>query len=983
MTTQHEHEQNVIKMGNALLSYKGAKGIGFLSPHKWSQSLLDRMMSHEDFRVASLRFTDVAPSLRNDADFMEHLTAYYSQIGGLDKILGGGVPVGRLLGKVIAPIVRKNIRGMASTFIAGETLKDGIKTFKDLHASGLACSIDLLGEAVISKKEAEAFTAAYHDALEKISAAAKNWPAATYPEVDRIGPIARANVSVKLTALYEHVSVAAHSHSVAILTERLSSLMAKAQECGAYIHIDTEQWEFVPITLEVFENVLMDERFRTYPHVGIVCQAYLRESGHFLDALIKLAERRGTPFAIRLVKGAYWDYEQAHAEQQGWPCPVFDQKEQTDINYEKLLRVLIAAFPKVRPLVGSHNARSIAVAISLQEAFGLNKADIEFQVLNGMAPNFRDCLRDMGYRVRQYCPVGEFIPGMSYLVRRLLENTANQSFVAQKAKGDLDPKALLKAPIAPQTSAKKEVPTFSNQPLRDFSQETHRLEAKAALDTLKPKLPITVAPVIGGKQVAAKATYTHTCPFQHSQATTNVCYGTVKQADDAIIAAQKALQSWGRLGFEQRADILEKAADLMQQRWPELFAMQVFEAGKDWHSADADIAEATDFLRFYAQQARTLEQAFQPQNLWGEKNTLFYEPKGVAAVIAPWNFPLAISTGMVAANLVAGNPVVYKPAEQTSAIGLQMFEILRDAGVPAEALHYLPSDGAVVGAHLVSHPDVALITFTGSKAVGLKILEQAGKVEKGQNFVKKCIIEMGGKNATIVDADADLDEAVPSVVKAAFGFQGQKCSATSRVIVVGSAYETFTQRLAEMVQDLRVGAAYDPMHDANAVIDKEACAKINKYLKIGEKEGKLLAQAPASQELLASGCFVPPTVFVDVKENSPIAEDEIFGPVLTVHKAQTIQEAVQMALRSDYRLTGAVFSRNPATIDYVQKAFKVGNLYINRGSTGAMVSRQPFGGGALSGTGTKAGGRDYLLQFVEPRIVTENTMRRGFAPKDQ
>ena len=982
MTTMHTNESKVTKIGSELLNYKGEKGIGFLSPHKWSQSLLDRMMSHEDFRVASLRFTDVAPTLRNDGDFMEHLTAYYSQIGGLDKFLGGGVPGGKLLGKVIAPIVRKNIKGMAHSFIAGETIEDGIDSFKKLHNDGLACSIDLLGEAVISKQEAEDFTAAYHEAIEKIATAVKQWPAAQYPEADRIGEVARANVSVKLTALYEHVDPAAHDHSVKVLVERLSGLMAKAKEHGAYIHVDTEQWEYVPITLEVFSKVLLSPEFRDYPHVGIVCQAYLRESEQFLDSLLALAKKRGTPFSIRLVKGAYWDYEQAHAEQEGWPCPVFDQKEQTDINYEKLLRKLIDAYPTVRPLVGSHNARSLAVAISLQEEFGLEKADIEFQVLNGMAPNFRDCLRDMGYRVRQYCPVGEFIPGMSYLVRRLLENTANQSFVAQKAKGEIDAATLLKAPKVPEVVNSKVAPYFINQPLRDFSEDKNRKAAQKALEDMQPKLPMTVMPAVNGKTLKAKEGYAHPCPWQNSQITTKVGYATRKDADEAVKVAQSALQNWAAIGFDGRADMLDRAADLVQEKWSELFAMQVFEAGKDWVSADADIAEATDFLRYYAKEARKLEKNHQPVGLWGEKNTLHYEPKGVATVIAPWNFPFAISMGMTAANLVAGNPVVYKPAEQTSAIGQQMYDILIEAGVPKDVLHFMPGDGAEVGARLVAHPDVAMITFTGSKEVGLKIIEQAGKLEKGQNHLKKCVIEMGGKNATIVDSDADLDEAIPGVVHAAFGFQGQKCSATSRVIVVGTAYDTFVKRLAEMVEGLRMGGAHDPIYDTNAVIDAEACEKVQRYIKLGQRDGKMLAQAPASPELLKSGCFAQPTVFTDLKDSSPVAQDEIFGPVLTVHKAKTIVEAVEMALDSDYRLTGAVYSRNPATIDYVQKAFKVGNLYINRGSTGAMVGRQPFGGGALSGTGTKAGGRDYLLHFVEPRIVTENTMRRGFAPKE-
>ena len=973
-------EPRIKALGHALLSHnKSRQGLGFLSPHKWSQILLDKMMANEDFRVASLRFTDVAPSLRTDKEFMDHLTAYFSHVGGLESFIGDKVPASGLLGKIIAPIVRKNIKTMATTFIAGETVAEGVKSFEKLHKEGIACSIDLLGEAVISKGEAEAFTQAYHDAIEKIAKAASGWGDARYPETDRVGPIARANVSIKLSALYEHVSPTAHDHSVEVLTQRFAAILATAKRHNAYVHVDVEQYTLLPLTMAVFRNVLLDGQFRDYPHVGIVCQAYLKDSEDTLNTLLDLAQERGTPFSIRLVKGAYWDFEQAYAEQSGWPCPVFDDKEETDIQYEKLVTQLIGAYPTVRPCIGSHNARTVAFAIATAENAGLNKADIEFQVLNGMAENFRDALRDMGYRVRQYCPVGEFIPGMSYLVRRLLENTANQSFIAMKAKGNISAEQLLAAPKAPAVEKLKTSLPFHNRALVDFSQADKRTMAESALADWQVKLPFNVFPVVDGAVVKSNKGHNHPCPWQTKTTASQVYYAGVKDADKAVDAAQKALPSWRGMGFDARATILEKAADLMEDRWDLLFAQQVFEAGKDWLHADADIAEAIDFLRYYAWQARTLEERFQPFSMWGEANQTRYMPKGVAAVIAPWNFPLAIATGMTSAALVAGNTVVFKPAEQTSAIGQAMYQALRDAGVPKDVLHFLPGDGAEVGAHLVSHPDVAMIAFTGSKEVGLHIMEASGKLAKGQRHAKKCVIEMGGKNAVIVDSDADLDEAVPAVVKSAFGFQGQKCSAASRVIVVGSAYEPFIKRVKEMVDGLRVGAANNPAFDVNAVIDADAMAKIKSYIDIGKKDGKLLAQATAP----ADGHFAPPTVFTDLKPGSRLTTEEVFGPVLAIYKAKDLGEALAMAQDSDYALTGGFFSRSPKNIEYVRENFLVGNLYINRGITGALVGRQPFGGGKLSGTGTKAGGPDYLLNFVEPRVVTENTMRRGYAPKPE
>ena len=972
-------DARIIDYGKTLLAHESKSGMSFLSPHKWSQSLLDKMMENESFRVASLRFTDVAPTLRNDSDFMDHMSAYFANVGGLDKILAGGIPGSKLLGKVIAPVMRKNIKGMAENFIAGETIEDGLKTFQKLHKDNLACSIDLLGEAVISKKEAEDFVKAYHHAIKVMGDSAKTWPAPTYPEADAYGPILRANVSVKLSALYEHLDIAAHDRSVDALSERFAALLDTAMTHGCYIHIDTEHFQLVPLTLDVFKRVLMDDKYKNWPHVGIVVQAYLRDSESLLDDLTAFAAKRGTPFSIRLVKGAYWDFEQAHAEQKNWPCPVFDHKEETDINYEKLTKKLIHSFPTVRPCIGSHNARSIAVALAAIDEAGLSKGDVEFQALFGMADNFRDGVKAMGYRVRQYCPVGEFIPGMSYLVRRLLENTANQSFLRMRARNEAPADLLLAEPIAPAQAAETTQKPFVNRAEYDFSQDDLRQKAQTALDHWHPRMPMDVRPVVDGTTLNPNKPFVKSCPWDTQTPASQVYFATAKDADKAVEVAYQNRDSWRELGFNARADILDRAADLMEDKWDELFALQVIEAGKDWLHADADIAEAIDFLRYYAWQARTLEDRMQPLSVWGERNTTVYEPRGVAAVIAPWNFPLAISTGMTAAALVAGNPVVYKPAEQTSANGQSMYNIFRQAGVPEGVLHFLPGDGAEVGATLVEHPKVAMIAFTGSREVGLNILEAAGTVRKGQSDVKKCVIEMGGKNAIIIDSDADLDEAVPGVVHSAFGFQGQKCSACSRAIVVGSAYEPFLGRIKEMVDGLRVGPSNNPMYDVGAVIDEDAQAKINSYIAIGKKDGHLLAQAPAPKE---QGHFVPPAVFTDLKEGSKLTTEEVFGPILAVYKANTVDEAVTMAMDSDYALTGGLYSRNPDTITKVQKTFRVGNLYINRGSTGALVGRQPFGGAKMSGTGTKAGGPDYLLHFVEPRVVTENTMRRGYAPKE-
>jgi RHH-type proline utilization regulon transcriptional repressor/proline dehydrogenase/delta 1-pyrroline-5-carboxylate dehydrogenase len=360
----------------------------------------------------------------------------------------------------------------------------------------------------------------------------------------------------------------------------------------------------------------------------------------------------------------------------------------------------------------------------------------------------------------------------------------------------------------------------------------------------------------------------------------------------------------------------------------------------------------------------------------GEVNEYFYQPKGVAAVIAPWNFPLAISCGMAAAAIVTGNCVIYKPSNQTPVVGYTLLEILREAGLPPGVFNYTPGSGAVMGDYLIDHPDVALIAFTGSMEVGLRIIERAARTPEGQRSVKKVIAEMGGKNAVIVDDDADLDEAVPHIIDSAFAYQGQKCSACSRVIVLDTVYDRFIERLLAAARSVRIGPAEDPANFMGPVIDESACKSITEYIEIARKEGTLLYSSDVPDE----GYYVPITIVEGITPEHRIAQEEVFGPVLAVMRARDFDQAIEWANSTRFALTGGLFSRSPRHVERCRREFRVGNLYVNRGCTGALVERQPFGGFKMSGIGSKAGGPDYLLQFMDPRTVTENTMRRGFVP---
>ncbi|HWK28760.1 MAG TPA: aldehyde dehydrogenase family protein [Solirubrobacter sp.] len=509
--------------------------------------------------------------------------------------------------------------------------------------------------------------------------------------------------------------------------------------------------------------------------------------------------------------------------------------------------------------------------------------------------------------------------------------------------------------------------TFANEPLLELRREAVRNQALDALQALDAKLPLDV-PMLIGEDVVTGRRLASVDPSAPARVVAYAHEATEQHAHQAIASAERGHRAWSRKPAADRAAALQRAADILRTRRLELAALAVREAGKPWAEADADVCEAIDFLVYYAQGAQQLDAGRSLLQLPGERNAMRYVGRGVTAVIAPWNFPLAIAAGMVSAALAAGNAVVLKPAEQTPACAKAVIDALHAGGVPLDALHLLPG-GDEAGKALVADPRVHTIAFTGSCAVGLQILERAAKVVPGQHHLKRVIAEMGGKNCVIVDSDADLDDVVPGLLKSAFAFAGQKCSAASRALVHAAVADELAERLAGAVGTLRVGPAAEFATDVPPVIDVAAQQRIERYI---------ASATPLAQgERRDDGFYVPPTIFAGLPADSPVVTEEIFGPVLSLETVASIEEACEAVDRSPFALTGGLFSRSPRTIEYVSEHTPVGNLYVNREITGAMVGRQPFGGGKLSGTGPKAGGPDYLLQFVEARAVTENTVRHG------
>lgn len=979
-----QREQDIMTVGSEMLNIAKNHKSGLLSAKFYQDKLMDWSMKDHNFKVQLFRFVDAFPSLTTPDMVHDHLVDYLTQPGvKAPPFMDLGLKAGGVAKGMMTKTISSQINNMAKNFIAGTDASDALPMLGKLWKDGIAFSVDLLGEACVSNAEADAYQAKYLDLVNNLVDEASSWKHNERLESDHLGIVPRVNVSIKVTSLCANFNPIAPDAAIVDFMSRATPVLEAAKRNGVLINFDMEQFELKDLTLDTFMHACDTIDFEA----GIAMQAYLKSGVDDAKRIAQWAIETGRVVTVRLVKGAYWDFETIHAEQEGWPCPVWNEKWQTDQCFEQMVKIFLDACPTkpgeggIKLALGSHNVRSIAAALAGLDKRNLPRKAMELQMLHGMADQLKYAAEEMGLRVREYVPVGEMIPGMAYLVRRLLENTSNESWLKSGFLDNADTASLLADPatkflgalpvdlyeiaadrhqLSPAHPQVGDARPFYTEPLRDFSQRDQR-------DMFARTMQVTTVPHVEN---------------DHS----------VEQGLAMIESAYNAFPAWRDFDPLQRSAMLSRVAEIMIERRDELSAIVCKEARKTWHEADADVCEAIDFCTYYA---RTAPELFTPKRLGrfiGELDELWYQPKGVAVVISPWNFPLAISCGMTVAALVTGNTVVLKPAEQTPGIAKVLYDIisiaLYEIGAPADAIQFCPAPGETTGAALVRDPRISVIAFTGSKAVGLDIIKAAGNTTEDQINVKRVISEMGGKNAIIVDASADLDEAVLGVRYSAFGFQGQKCSACSRCIVVdpqgpdGPRMKLFLERLGESTKTLVLGAPDDPNSDVSPVIDHEAASTIKRFIESAKAEG-LHELVGTKDYSIPTGIedLIAPHIFTGVTETNTIYTQEIFGPVLAVIHATDFDQAIRLANGHAYKLTGGVFTRKPAHISQSKNEFRVGNLYINRGCTGALVGRQPFGGFGMSGVGSKAGGPDYLHQFVDPRASCENTMRRGFAPE--
>ncbi len=1001
----------------------------------WQERMLQLCMEDEWFKVQAFRFIDVLPMMHDDETLARHLKEYFV----LPQHAGNGHRAGHyhavhtpaperaalreldaapltqgmvhlvshlmnfrrcdsLPARFFSQAARYSAALMAGSFIAGSNIEEAERAIRRLRNKQMAFTIDVLGEAAVSAIEAEAYHQTYMDLVAALPGHAKDWSAVPLCDGADGEPVPRVNVSVKLTSLFPGFDPIAPEAAKARAKELLRPILRKGMEGGAHIHIDMEHYAIKDLTLDLCEELFLESEFRDYPHFGIVLQAYLKDGDRDAERTIAYAKRRGTPLWVRLVKGAYWDSETVWAAQRHWPVPVWEQKWQSDACYERMTRALLSNYEHTRGAFASHNVRSLAHAMAVRRLLEVPGWAFEFQMLYGMGDPIKHAAIQMGQRSRIYTPYGNMLAGMAYLIRRLLENTANESFLRQSSDDDADEATLLEAPE--HTGRAAEAPTkpvpiryefeelimdpFDNVANTDFSREVNREQMQAGLAQLRVELGKAYPLVIGGEAVETGDWYESCNPSRPREVVARIAQADQAAVDRAVAAAYVAFGSWRDTPAEERARLLECIGARLQARRFEFAATMVLEVGKTWREADADVSEAIDYCNYYAKEMLRIAAHPRRRDVEGETNEYFYTPRGVAAVVAPWNFPLCLLCNMTAAAFVTGNTVLVKPANAAGTVAAKFVELFGEIGVPAGVVNFVPGAGDVVGEALVRHPDVALVAFTGSRAVGCKVNQVAAEGVTSQPGLKRVIAEMGGKNAIIVDENADLDEAISGIVASAFSYAGQKCSAASRVIVLDAVHDRLMERLVEAARSKTVGPADEPTTAIPPVIDQAAYDFICEYIDLGRREGRCLLEVDTSQLVKETGGhFIGPHIFTDIEPGARVAREEIFGPVLVVQRAANFDEALRLFNDSDYALTGGVFSRSPVNIDRARVTCECGNLYINRPITGSRVDLQPYGGFKLSGTGSKAGGPDYLLQYCEPRVITENTLRRGFAPSEE
>ncbi|MFZ4714367.1 MAG: proline dehydrogenase family protein [Bacteriovoracaceae bacterium] len=962
---------------------------------KFSDFGLNLTAQYDLFRIHILKFLAILPSLDHDSSgkevkrvLLENLRRLLSDHTEMSarknkkrsELIPGSLIMGLRLARtlcalipayILANVVRYLVSIMAKRFIAGENIEKALLTLKTLKRTNRDATLDQLGELVVSEKEADA----YFDEVIKIIQGIKH---EITPGTKNASGINRAHVSIKVSALSPVFRPHAFDYTYSKVAPRLKKILLTAKAEQVFINIDAEHYHFRDLVLDIYGKVLLEtSELNDYSQTGIVLQCYLRDATEHLNKILSLAKKRGLIMPIRLVKGAYWDAETIEAEAYGHEAPQFLNKEETDIHYRQLLYKVMSSYPHLQVTIASHNIHDHAWGEALREHIFPKTPVIEHQVLHMTYEALSHALALMNYPVRNYMPIGGLLVGMAYLVRRIMENSSQVGILTQmRKKVDIrqyqSPHILLQVKLKHgMIKRESHMVNFSTafknvQPVL-LHQESERLYFNQAhQDFLNEIGQFSEGLELNGSQSFIES------PFQPGLMLGYTNFANLEDAKKVV--DQLSRPSLWKENAAYRISVLLKTASMMLLARARLAHLIVYESGKTFAEALGDVDEAIDFLQFYAREELRIKD-------------LGLTHRNLVAVIAPWNFPLAIPCGMVAGALVAGNHVILKSAEQTPLIAWELVKLFHQSGVPKDVLAHLPGPGETIGKFLVLHSQVEAVVFTGSRAVGEWIYKTSldKQVQQKLSYQPKVIAEMGGKNAIIVTANAELDETVSGILYASFAHAGQKCSAASRVIVDAIILEKLETRIREAVKDIQVGPSSDPATFVNTLISNDEKRRLQRQIieatnEVKESHGKVIIDR--SQEIFPGSIMAPAVFSIPTKlafDRKSYACKELFGPVIHLIPYHSLEEAVKIFNCTEYALTGGVYSQSQDDIDYLTDKLYCGNLYINRPNTGARVGIEPFGGFKMSGTGPKAGSKEYV-QIFHKQLIHDNSysMTTGF-----
>lgn len=909
----------------------------------------------------------------------------------------------RLVKRAGEPVIRsamhQAMRIMGKQFVLGRTIKEAIKNSKSYRAKGYTYSFDMLGEAAFTDADAKIYFESYIQAIHSLADSATSKGNAW--REDRPQP----SISIKLSALFPRYEEAQQAAVMDELYQRVLLIIKEARQLNIAITIDAEEADRLELSLRLFTKLYQDPDVQGWGLFGLVVQAYSKRALPVLGYLTRLAREQGDEIPVRLVKGAYWDTEIKHAQQLGLTdYPVFTRKENTDVSYLACARYLLsnATDGCIYPQFASHNAHTVA-AVTEMSLMNPTRA-FEFQRLHGMGDALYDTLieqkiNDRQINIRIYAPVGAHKDLLPYLVRRLLENGANSSFVHRLVDAKTPVTDLIISPVAQAQSygiyrnlkipRPEDLFTLTENGQRQNSQG-YNLAAESERGPLLSAMQQfalthwSFMPIINGKNITSTASrsveeipqefHLINSPYDYDKSVGDLLWTTAEHAQQALTCADLAWFEWNQTPVIERAACLDRTADLLEENTAELMALCTREAGKTLQDGIDEIREAVDFCRYYAQQARQ-EMALPTQlpGPTGESNEHYYAGRGTFLCISPWNFPLAIFLGQVSAALVAGNCVLAKPAEQTSLIAGRTIELMHQAGVPSNVLHFLPGAGATIGDALLCDERLAGIAFTGSTATAKHINMT---LAQRNGAIPTFIAETGGQNAMIVDSTALPEQVVADVMASAFASAGQRCSALRVLYIQDDIADRVIELITGALQRFVVGNPEHYATDCGPVIDHTAQQGLKRHCEYWQSQGKVLAQAK-NHDSLANGFYVLPTL-IEIDSINALSKEE-FGPILHVcrFEAEDLDQVIHDINQTGYGLTLGIHSRNEATAAYIESRVRVGNCYVNRNQVGAVVGVQPFGGRGLSGTGPKAGGPNYLKRFATERVRTINTTAVG------